>query len=101
MLNALEETESALVAYAEEMATAGQLRSAVMSDEVLVKLSRERNSKGLVGMPNYIDAERQLNAAQQSLVQSEVTALIDLIALYKALGGGWESDLSDSSGGEI
>ena len=92
VLNALEETESALVAYVEDFATTNQLKKATQSDENLVELTRERYSKGLVNLLHLVDSERQLNAAQQSLLQSEAKSLFDLIVLYKALGGGWEEE---------
>jgi outer membrane protein TolC len=36
-----------------------------------------------------LDAQRQLLATQQQLAQSETAVLLDFVALYKALGGGW------------
>ena len=92
VLTALEETESSLVSYAEDIAATSQLRSAVESERILVQLTKDRNVKGLVSAPNLIESERQLNAAEQSLVKSEMNSLIDLITLYKALGGGWEAE---------
>lgn len=37
-----------------------------------------------------LDAERTQLEAEDTLAQSETTAAIDLIAIYKALGGGWQ-----------
>jgi hypothetical protein len=39
-----------------------------------------------------VDAQRSLYAAQDSLAQSDQELIDDLIAIYKALGGGWEMD---------
>ena len=36
------------------------------------------------------DSKSQLISVEQSLLGSQISALVDLIALYKALGGGWE-----------
>jgi len=36
-----------------------------------------------------LDSERSLYAAQDALVQSDQTIALDLVQLYKALGGGW------------
>lgn len=90
VLNALEETESAIVAYAEDLATTEQLLKTTKSNQILVDLTRERHRKGLINRLNLLDSERQLNSAEQSLLQSQFSALTDLIILYKALGGGWE-----------
>ena len=46
-------------------------------------------------MPHYLDvleAQRSLYAAQDSLAQSDQQIIDDLIAIYKALGGGWQTD---------
>jgi outer membrane protein TolC len=42
-----------------------------------------------------LDSERSLYAAQDALVQSDQTESTDLVQLYKALGGGWETDAAD------
>jgi outer membrane protein TolC len=39
-----------------------------------------------------LDAQRSLYAAQDLLIQSESSTAVDHIAVYKALGGGWEED---------
>jgi outer membrane protein TolC len=40
---------------------------------------------------NVVDAQRSLYSSEDALVQSTQTMSIDLVALYKALGGGWSS----------
>ena len=39
-----------------------------------------------------LDAQRALYAAQSALAQSEAAVTLNLVALYKALGGGWETE---------
>lgn len=95
VLNALEETESALIGYSSELKTSGELAEAVDRNRILVALSTERHEKGLISLLNLLDTERQMNQAQQSLLKSETAALLDLVTLYKALGGGWEMVLSE------
>ena len=51
--------------------------------------------KGLVDQLDLLDREREYNESEQSLLDSDITALLDLISLYKALGGGWESICHD------
>ena len=48
-----------------------------------------------------LDAERNLLAAQLQLADSTTTISSNLVALYKALGGGWEPDLPDESAGAV
>lgn len=45
---------------------------------------------GLADFLNVLDAQRSLYASEDQLVQSEQTVAANLIALYKAMGGGWE-----------
>ena len=44
-----------------------------------------------------LDSQRALYTAQDELVQSEQAVAANLMALYKALGGGWEVALEDAS----
>lgn len=90
VLNAVNEAESALVAFKQEIETAGQLSTAVDKYEDLVYLTNERFTKGLVSVTDLLDIQRQWNAAEQNFLTSETAVLVDLVILYKALGGGWE-----------
>jgi outer membrane protein TolC len=38
-----------------------------------------------------LDAERTVFSSEDDLEQSDQTVTTDLVALFKALGGGWES----------
>lgn len=91
VLNALEEAESSLMAFSQDLKTSKEREEETQHNRVLVGLSEQRNSKGLVSLLNLLDVERQLNASEQSLLTSNTNKLLDVIALYKALGGGWEN----------
>ena len=54
-------------------------------------------SEGLTDFLNVLDAQRSLYASQNALIQSEQTVSTNLIALYKALGGGWEGESDDQA----
>ena len=90
ILNALQETESYLVAFSQDIATSMQLYDAVVKYRKVVALTNKRFSNGLVSVTDLLDSERQWNSAEQNLLTSETAALTDLISLYKALGGGWQ-----------
>jgi len=90
ILTALEDTENALVNYAREQDRRDRLKSAVASNQTAVTLAKELNGKGLTNFQDVLDAERQLFQTQDQLIVSERTVTQNLIALYKALGGGWE-----------
>ena len=53
-----------------------------------LKLSLELYKQGLSPFQNVLDAQRSLLSYDQ-LVQAEGSSLLQLITLYKALGGGW------------
>jgi NodT family efflux transporter outer membrane factor (OMF) lipoprotein len=90
-LSAFEDVENALTAYAKEQIRRQQLAAAVKSSEDSLHLAHQLYASGLANFINVLDAERSLYQAQDALVQSERTISADLIALYKSLGGGWET----------
>ncbi len=90
VLHALQEAETALVAYTEELQASYDLDRAVQRYDALVNLTRSRYAKGLVSLTDVLDIERQWNSSAQNLLTSETAALVDLITLYKSIGGGWE-----------
>lgn len=91
ILQALEETEDALVNYSEEQTRRERLESAVKSNQEAVQLSSETYRAGLTDFLSVLDAERELYANEDLLAQSRTLQAVNLIALYKALGGGWQS----------
>jgi outer membrane protein TolC len=46
----------------------------------------------LTSFINVLDAERQLAQARQQFAQETMQVSTDLVALYKALGGGWQNN---------
>jgi outer membrane protein, multidrug efflux system len=93
VLNALEETENALVNYNRERARRALLVSAAQSSEKAQELARQRFERGAADFLTVLDAELRLLQDQDRLAQSETATATALAALYKALGGGWESDI--------
>lgn len=91
VLKALEDVENALVAYSREQVRRAQLADAVQANRRTVTLSHEIYTRGLGDFLNVLDAQRALLASQSDLAQSEATVSTTVVALYKALGGGWET----------
>ncbi len=90
VLVAFQEVENALVQYINEQDRREWLTDAVEAAQESSSLSQELYSRGLTAFLNVIESQRALYTAQDQLVQSETAVITDLIALYKALGGGWE-----------
>jgi len=91
VLRSLEETENALTAYGHEKDRQGKLVAAVEASRQATMLASEVYTRGLSDFLSVLDAQRQQLAAEDDLAQSDTAVITNLVALYKALGGGWEA----------
>ncbi len=91
VLNALREVEDALVGYRTDRAARDQLIDTVQSAEATLGLARDRYLHGIADFIQVLNAEETLFSARQSLVQADMALRNDVVALYTALGGGWEN----------
>jgi multidrug efflux system outer membrane protein len=57
-----------------------------------VKLSTERYLAGKASYYEVLEAQQQLFPAQLNLARTERDQLLAVVALYKALGGGWQDE---------
>jgi len=90
VLTSFEDVENALVSLAKEQSRNQPLRTAVASSRNSLEISRDQYRNGLTSFINVLDAERSLYQTEDTLVQSDQAVAQDVIALFKALGGGWE-----------
>jgi outer membrane protein, multidrug efflux system len=90
VLTALRDVEGALVAYVQERIRHKELSDAVTANRRAVSLSEELYSRGLSDFLSVLVAQQNLFVTEDAMVQSQQTVVLDLIALYKALGGGWD-----------
>lgn len=90
VLLSLEDVENALVAYDKEKERYRALRESAESSKRSVELSNELYLKGVGDFLTVLVNQRALYATQDALAQSERATTQNLVALYKALGGGWE-----------
>lgn len=90
VLFALDEVESTMVAYEREKVRRDRLAEAVDASERTVALVRTQYMSGLTDFLNLLDAQRELANQQDSFAASEGQVVQNLIALNRALGGGWE-----------
>jgi NodT family efflux transporter outer membrane factor (OMF) lipoprotein len=89
VLNALNETQSALIAYAKEQAHRAALNDAVVASRQSVDIATRLYVNGQTDFLNVLTAQRALFSSEDALAQSDRTVAQNLVALYKALGGGW------------
>jgi multidrug efflux system outer membrane protein len=92
VLIALAEVEDALVAYAKERTRHQALAASAEDFKRSQLLALDRYEEGYATYLDVLEAQRSLYTAQDSLAQSDQQIVDDLIAIYKALGGGWEAD---------
>jgi multidrug efflux system outer membrane protein len=91
VLNALEETENALVAYDRERSRRAHLLAAAEASVKAHELAHLRFEEGIADFLTVLDIESRLLQDQSQLAQSETAVATALVAIYKALGGGWET----------
>jgi NodT family efflux transporter outer membrane factor (OMF) lipoprotein len=91
ILTALQDVNNALVAFANEQVRRESLVRAVDRNREAVDLSLRLYREGNIEFLDVLSAQRSLLASEDALVQSDRTVVTNLIAIYKALGGGWES----------
>jgi outer membrane protein TolC len=91
VLESLKDVEDTLVSYDRERQRWVVLNNAVAANRRAVELSNELYSRGLIDFLSVLEAQRDLFASESQLVQSETAVSSNVVALFKALGGGWEN----------
>lgn len=87
ILLALEEVENALVGYREQQQRLVSLVEQVRESSRAAGLARVRYREGVSDFLSLLDAERTQLQAEEAVAQAEAGLFIDLIAVYKSLGG--------------
>jgi outer membrane protein, multidrug efflux system len=90
VLNALADTEGALIGYGRAQTRRGALQIAASASDKARDLATKRFEGGLIDFLEVLDAERTALGAELELSQSRTDAATALIGVYKALGAGWE-----------
>ena len=88
MQNAFAETRNAYSAYTQEYHRYQSLQGAVKAAQDAVNISQDLYKNGLADFNNVLDAQRSLLMLEEALTISRGKITEDLIALFKALGGG-------------
>lgn len=93
--------QTAFREVADALAGRGTLDRQIAADQALVeatgesyRLSDMRFRQGVAAYLNVLDSQRALYSAQQSLVSVKLARMLNLVALYRALGGGWQAGTS-------
>ena len=91
VLTAVQETDNAMTAYRSSFKHIVALREVRNQGQETLTLSLDLYKQGLTPFQNVLDAQRSLLSYENQLVQARGNSLLQLIALYQALGGGWNN----------
>jgi multidrug efflux system outer membrane protein len=89
VLAALHEVDNGLAVYATDQSRRAALTETVAGERDAIDLARQRYASGLGDFIGVLEDERTLQQNELLLADSSAAVSTDLVALYKALGGGW------------
>jgi len=89
ILTAVQQVDDAGAIYHAQRARVASLDRAVSVARQATKIATERYDRGLTDFLNVLDAQRQQFDLEESRVAAAQVAARALVALFKALGGGW------------
>ena len=95
VLQAWREVVDALTAYRREAERRAGLRRQMEHSRQALNIARSRYKTGVGEFLDVLDAERSYLQAAQDFDTSTTNVSLDLVSLYKALGGGWEQSFPD------
>ncbi|HWV12611.1 MAG TPA: TolC family protein, partial [Sphingobium sp.] len=97
VLKALQETETALSAYAHTLEQRQALQAAADQARVAARISRAQLREGRADSLVVLDAERTLAGAEADLANADAQVAASQIDLFRALGGGWQADAAQAA----
>jgi NodT family efflux transporter outer membrane factor (OMF) lipoprotein len=100
VLRAHEEVENSIHAFLREQVRVKSLEESAVAAARSVELALQQYQKGLANYQPVLDSERVLVQQQDSTAQSRAMVAADLVAIYRALAGGWMSRLQVPSAEE-
>ncbi len=98
VLGALRDVEDALARYNAEETRRASLMNAVTAAQGSLQIAQDQYRTGFVPFVNVLQAENALLNARDQLTQSDAGVASDLVAVYKALGGGWAPEPPKTKG---
>lgn len=99
VLQAFTDVDNALIAYGAEQRRQVRLTEQAAQARRALGLSQSRYRQGVSDFLEVLTAQRTVLQAEQQQADSRATISSNLIALFKALGGGWEGSYPDQPGG--
>jgi NodT family efflux transporter outer membrane factor (OMF) lipoprotein len=95
VLTAFTQVNTALQTYTQEHGTAQALQEDVKQSRIALNLAQEQYAQGLADYLTVLNAQQSVLSSEQNEAQSVERLATDLVTLYQALGGGWQTILPD------
>jgi NodT family efflux transporter outer membrane factor (OMF) lipoprotein len=90
VLQALKEVEQALAVYDAELGHHAALAAARMDAQRAFDQATDQYSAGQISHLDLLTSEQTLIGADTAIASSDASVVLDQIAVFKALGGGWQ-----------
>ena len=97
ILNALQETETALSRYAGAIERRRSLEQAMQAATKTARITRAQNREGVIDSLDLLDAERTLAETRAELADQDALVSSRQIDLFRALGGSWSAEQETAS----
>jgi NodT family efflux transporter outer membrane factor (OMF) lipoprotein len=92
VLSAFQEVDDALTGFSAEQRRRDRLDASVQASKRALDIANQRYIRGLSNYLDVLTAQKTLLTNEQQWVDSTATVSTNLVALYKALGGGWDAE---------
>ena len=99
VLNADRSVEDAIISYLKEKERVELLRESVVTAQRSVEIATLQYREGKADFQRVIDTQRVLVARQEDLAASRGQVNLNLVSVYKELGGGWQTRCTNGAPG--
>jgi NodT family efflux transporter outer membrane factor (OMF) lipoprotein len=93
VLDAAREVEDSMTAFKETNEQTALLGKSVTAARRAAEISRLQYREGVVDFQRVLDTDRYLTGQEDAYIKAKGDIALSLVALYKALGGGWQMRL--------
>jgi NodT family efflux transporter outer membrane factor (OMF) lipoprotein len=98
IIGAMKDVEDALSAYAADSQREARVAENLRVSRDSSTLAGRRYGVGITDFTDVLNAEGQVNSAEDQLLSARGAAIDDLVSLYTALGGGWSAAAAPPTG---
>jgi outer membrane protein TolC len=91
VLLAVEQVDNAINNYSAQQDRLRNLNDALVAAQRAVQVASQRYDRGFTNYLDVLDAQRELYALQDQSATTQEQVVLQYVALYKAMGGGWEN----------